>query len=194
MLKMVFGLSFVLLLFSGCAPIEKENSPNLIVILADDLGNADIGFNGCLDIPTPNIDKLAENGVRFTNAYVSYCVCGPSRAGLLTGRYQDRYGFSRNPLFAPNDPEMGLPLSEETLADALKKAGYKSLAIGKWHMGAHETLHPLKRGFNDFYGFLSGGHRYFPEELTLNDPFEAKTQFDGYKTKLLRNYERYRKE
>ena len=108
----------------------------------------------------------------------------------MTGRYQDRFGFSRNPLFAPNDPEMGLPLSEETLADALKKVGYKSLAIGKWHMGAHETLHPLKRGFDDFYGFLSGGHRYFPEELTLNDPFEAKSQYDGYKTRLLRDFER----
>ncbi len=169
---------------------ENIKSPNIIIILADDLGFADVGFNGCLDIPTPQIDKIAENGVIFTNGYVSYGVCGPSRAGLLTGRYQDRFGFSRNPLFAPNDPEMGLPLSEETIADALKKAGYKSLAIGKWHMGAHESLHPLKRGFDDFYGFLSGGHQYFPELLTLNDLFEAKAQFDGYKTKLLRNYER----
>lgn len=167
-----------------------SKSPNLIIILADDLGYADVGFNGCKDIPTPNIDKIAETGVMFTNGYVSYCVCGPSRAGILTGRYQDRFGFSRNPLFTPNDPQMGLPLSEETLADALNQAGYKSFAIGKWHMGAHESLHPLKRGFDDFYGFLSGGHRYFPEELDLNDPFEAKAQYDGYRTKLLRNYER----
>ncbi len=174
-----------------CFKIQAQvSSPNLIIILADDLGYADVGFNGCTDIPTPHIDKITENGIMFTNGYVSYCVCGPSRAGLLTGRYQDRYGFSRNPLFTPNDPEMGLPLSEETLADVLKQAGYKSFAIGKWHMGAHESLHPLKRGFDDFYGFLSGGHRYFPEELTLNDPFEAKAQYDGYRTKLLRNYER----
>lgn len=187
------ALNFLVFLFIASCTLhaqEINKSPNLIIILADDLGYADVGFNGCTDIPTPSIDKLAESGVRFTNGYVSYCVCGPSRAGLLTGRYQDRFGFSRNPLFAPNDPEMGLPLSEETLADALGKAGYKSLAIGKWHMGAHETLHPLKRGFDDFYGFLSGGHRYFPEELTLNDPFEAKSQYDGYKTRLLRNYER----
>jgi arylsulfatase A-like enzyme len=169
---------------------EKAPSPNIIIILTDDLGYADVGFNGCPDIPTPNIDRIAEQGVVFTSGYVSYCVCGPSRAGLITGRYQDRFGFSRNPLFAPNDPEMGLPLSEETLADALKKANYKSVAIGKWHLGAHESLHPLNRGFDDFFGFLSGGHQYFPELWVLNDPFEAKTQYDGYKTKLLRNFKR----
>jgi arylsulfatase A-like enzyme len=169
---------------------EKAPSPNIIIILTDDLGYADVGFNGCLDIPTPNIDRIAEQGVVFTSGYVSYCVCGPSRAGLITGRYQDRFGFSRNPLFAPNDPEMGLPLSEETLADALKKANYKSVAIGKWHLGAHESLHPLNRGFDDFFGFLSGGHQYFPELWVLNDPYEAKAQYDGYKTKLLRNFKR----
>jgi len=168
----------------------KAVSPNIIIILADDLGYADVGFNGCLDIQTPHIDKIAERGVVFTNGYVSYCVCGPSRAGLITGRYQDRFGYSRNPLYAPNDPEMGLPLSEETLADVLKKADYKSLAIGKWHLGAHESLHPLKRGFTDFYGFLGGGHQYFPENFTLNNPYEAKNENDSYRVKLLRNYER----
>ncbi|WP_340114618.1 sulfatase-like hydrolase/transferase [Maribellus mangrovi] len=190
MKRVLLYMLFLTAVSAACTQEKKTVPPNLIVILVDDMGYADVGFNGCTDIPTPHIDKLAEGGVRFTNGYVSYCVCGPSRAGLLTGRYQDRFGFSRNPLFAPNDLEMGLPLSEETLADALGKAGYKSLAIGKWHMGAHESLHPLKRGFDDFYGFLSGGHRYFPEELTLNDPFEAKSQYDGYKTRLLRNYER----
>ena len=186
-------LSFVIILFNfapNCWSQEKNISPNLILILADDLGYADVGFNGCLDIPTPNIDKIAERGVVFTNGYVSFCVCGPSRAGLMTGRYQDRFGFSRNPLYAPNDPQMGLPLSEETLADALKKADYKSLAIGKWHLGAHESLHPLKRGFNDFFGFLGGGHQYFPENFTLQNPYEAKNENDSYRVKLLRNYER----
>lgn len=188
---MIKRIAFVVILFIVIPRVqaqEVEKSPNLIIILADDLGNADVGFNGCLDIKTPNIDRLAESGVIFTNGYVSYCVCGPSRAGLITGRYQDRFGFSRNPLFAPNDSLMGLPLSEETLADVLQQANYKSLAIGKWHLGAHELLHPMKRGFDDFFGFLSGGHQYFPEELVLNDPFEAKTQYDGYNTKLLKNY------
>ncbi|MBK8515717.1 MAG: sulfatase-like hydrolase/transferase [Saprospiraceae bacterium] len=167
-----------------------DRAPNLIIILADDLGYEDVGFNGCKDIPTPNIDKIASNGVKFTNAYVSYAVCGPSRAGLITGRYQDRFGFERNPLFAPNDPNMGLPLSEETLAEALKKANYKSVALGKWHLGAYQTLRPLNRGFDDFFGFLSGGHQYFPENMTLEDEFEVKAQFDAYKTKLLKNNQR----
>jgi arylsulfatase A-like enzyme len=167
--------------------VDLKKQPNIIIILADDLGYEDVGFNGCLDIPTPNIDKIANQGVKFTNAYVSYSTCGPSRAGLITGRYQDRFGFSRNPLFAPNDPEMGLPLSEETLATALKKSNYKSVALGKWHLGAHELLRPLKRGFDDFYGFLTGGHQYFPEEWVLQDEYEVKKQFEAYNTKLLRN-------
>jgi arylsulfatase A-like enzyme len=167
-----------------------HSSPNVIIILADDLGFQDVGFNGCKDIPTPNIDKIASQGVKFTHAYVSYAVCGPSRAGLITGRYQDRFGFGRNPLFAPNDPEMGLPLSEETLAEALKKGNYKSVALGKWHLGAHNSQRPLNRGFDDFFGFLSGGHQYFPELWTLKDEYEVKAQFDAYKTKLLRNNDR----
>ena len=190
-LKTLFPIALTPLLWASASQAQERSTlPNVIVILADDLGYADVGFNGCKDIPTPNIDRIAQNGVLFTNGYVSFSVCGPSRAGLITGRYQDRFGFSRNPLFAPNDPEMGLPQSEQTLADALNQAGYKSLAIGKWHLGAHESLHPLKRGFNDFYGFLGGGHQYFPEELTLRDEFEVKTEYDSYRTKLLQNYRR----
>lgn len=183
----VFGLLF---LTAQDGRVNLQSQPNIIVILADDLGYADVGFNGCRDIPTPNIDKIASQGVKFTEAYVSYPVCGPSRAGLITGRYQDRFGFGRNPLFAPNDVEMGLPLSEETLADALKKSDYKTIALGKWHLGAHESLRPNKRGFDDFFGFLSGGHSYFPEEWTLSNEYEVKAQFDPYRTKLLRNNER----
>jgi arylsulfatase A-like enzyme len=172
------------------APGPAAPSPNVIIILADDLGYQDVGFNGCRDIPTPHIDRIATEGVKFTNGYVSYAVCGPSRAGLITGRYQDRFGFGRNPLFAPNDPQMGLPRSEETLAEVLQRAGYRSIAIGKWHLGAHPSLRPLQRGFDAFFGFLSGGHSYFPAEWTLPDEYAVAAQFDAYHTKLLRNEER----
>src|SRR3546814_14139924 len=84
---------------------------------------------------------------------------------------------------------MGLPLSERTLADLLKPAGYRTMAIGKWHLGSHASLHPNRRGFDEFFGFLSGGHRYLPEEWTLNDEFGARSQYGGYRTKLLRNSE-----
>ena len=186
------------LVFAGSAlsrkpasqPATKPVPPNLIVILTDDQGYADVGFNGCRDIPTPNIDRIAREGVRFTNAYVTYAVCGPSRAGLITGRYQDRFGFGRNPLFAPRDSTMGLPQSEQTLAEILGQAGYRSAALGKWHLGAHLSQHPLHRGFEHFFGFLSGGHRYFSDEWTLPDEWAVTSQFEAYRTKLLRDHQR----
>ncbi|MEN8247382.1 MAG: sulfatase-like hydrolase/transferase [Bacteroidota bacterium] len=184
----VLSLTFLGL---GCTKSTNEkvaqDKPNIIIILTDDQGYKDVGFNGCTDIPTPNIDNIAENGVVFSSGYVTYAVCGPSRAGLITGRNQDRFGFSRNPLFAPKDSLMGLPLSEETLAEALSKGGYRSMAIGKWHLGAHESLRPLARGFDEFFGFLTGGHKYFPDDWTLNDVSEVKSQFEAYNTKLLKN-------
>ncbi|MBX2814608.1 MAG: sulfatase-like hydrolase/transferase [Saprospiraceae bacterium] len=191
------ALLFAACLCTRCQSPQAEKStavPNLVLILADDLGYADVGFNGCKDIPTPHIDRIANEGVVFTNAYVTWAACGPSRAGLITGRQQERFGFRRNPLFAPNDPDMGLPLSEQTLAEALGQVGYRSAAIGKWHLGAHPSLRPLQRGFDDFYGFLTGGHRYFPEEWTLEDEYQVKSQFAAYRTKLLRNNQRVEEE
>jgi arylsulfatase A-like enzyme len=178
---------FIGFLLVSAGTFGQPKAPNIIIILTDDQGYGDVGFNGSTEIPTPGIDRIANSGVVFTNGYVSFAVCGPSRAGLITGRYQDRFGFSRNPLLAPKDSTMGLPQSEETLAALLKRAGYRTGVLGKWHLGAHPSQHPNKRGFDEFYGFLEGGHRYFPSEWDLNDISEAKTQYDGYRTKMLRN-------
>jgi arylsulfatase A-like enzyme len=193
MRALLFILSTALIL-GNCTPPKASKSvaaaaqnPNVIIILADDLGYADVGFNGCKDIPTPNIDRIAKAGVVFSSGHVTFAVCSPSRAGLLTGRYQYRFGYERNPLYVPADSTMGLPLTEETMADVLGRSGYHSMLVGKWHLGAHPSLHPLKRGFNEFFGFLGGGHQYFPEKWTLQNPEEANGEGESYLTKLNRN-------
>lgn len=182
-------LVFAMVAVCGIAPAATERMPNFVLIVADDLGFADVGFNGCQDFQTPHIDRIAKEGVRFTNGYVSYPVCGPSRAGLMTGRYQDRFGFWTNPVIDPKNPSAGLPTDESTIAEALRPAGYRSMAIGKWHLGTHPDLHPLERGFDEFFGFLSGGHNYFPEDLNLRDLSEVRTMWGWYRTKLQRDRE-----
>jgi arylsulfatase A-like enzyme len=170
------------------AVISAAEKPNLIVIMTDDMGYADVGFNGCEDIPTPHIDSIAANGVKFTSGYVAYSVCGPSRAAFMTGRYGQRFGFERNPQYRPTDEDMGLPYSETTIADALKEAGYHTGVIGKWHLGATKKHHPLNRGFDEFYGHLGGGHSYFPEELTIKNGYTAKNEAESYRTWILKNH------
>lgn len=169
---------------------QNAQKPNIIVILVDDMGYNDVGFNGCKDIPTPNIDRIATNGVKFTNGYVCFSVCGPSRAGLLTGRYPQRFGYERNPQYRPHDPNMGLPKTESTLAETLKKVGYTNGIVGKWHQGADISNHPLNRGFDEFFGHLGGGHRYFPEDLTIKDSYSVENEEgQSYLTWIMRNHE-----
>ncbi len=154
------------------APARK---PNILLIVADDLGYADLGYQGSEDIPTPHIDSLAKNGVRCTSGYVSAPVCSPSRAGLLTGRYQQRFGHEFNP--PPQEKassELGLPLTEVTLADRLRAAGYTTGMVGKWHLGNHEKLHPRRRGFDEFFGFLRQHHPY--TKTTRLDPILRGTE------------------
>jgi arylsulfatase A-like enzyme len=142
-------------------PSSLAGRPNLVILLADDLGYADVGFQGCRDIPTPHIDALAQSGVRCTNGYVSGPYCSPTRAGLLTGRYQQRFGHEFNPGGGEADT-IGLPTGEVTIADRLQKAGYATGIVGKWHLGGSPRFHPQKRGFDEFFGFLGGAHPYFP--------------------------------
>ncbi len=179
--------TFILLLYASASLAGAK--PNLVVIMTDDMGYADVGFNGCKDIPTPHIDSVAANGVKFTSGYVAYSVCGPSRAAFMTGRYGQRFGFERNPQYRPDDENMGLPFTEETMADVLKKAGYHGGVIGKWHLGATKKHHPLNRGFDEFYGHLGGGHQYFPDHLTIEDGYTAKSESESYRTWILRNHE-----
>jgi arylsulfatase A-like enzyme len=143
--------------YGGRAVGDQTRPPNILLIVADDLGYADIGVYGSRDIPTPNIDRLARDGIRFTDAYVSGPYCAPTRAGLMTGRYGQRFGFEFNP---DGSQDFGLPLSEKTIADRLKAVGYRTGLVGKWHLGSSARLHPMHRGFDEFYGFLGAEHSY----------------------------------
>ena len=138
-----------------CCGVTLAAQPNIVFIFADDLGIGDTGVYGSAVIETPHIDALAAEGVRFTQAYVSHPVCSPSRAGLLTGRYQQRHGWEFNP--AGRDVDSGMSLSERTMADILKDAGYATGMVGKWHLGYQGGYHPLARGFDEYFGVLAGG-------------------------------------
>ncbi len=137
--------------------------PNIVVLLADDLGYGELGCQGNRQIPTPHIDSLALDGVRFTQGYVTAPNCSPSRAGLLTGRIPTRFGYEFNPIGPRNaDPTVGLPASETTLATLLRDVGYSTGLLGKWHLGGTAAYNPMRRGFDTFFGFLHEGHYYVP--------------------------------
>lgn len=145
------------------AAAAADGQPNIIVLFADDLGYGELGCQGNDEIPTPHIDTIAANGVRFTNGYVAGPNCSPSRAGLLTGRTPTRFGYEFNPTGALNeDPAFGLPTSEVTIAEALQNAGYTTGLIGKWHQGGTARYHPFRHGFDEFFGFTHEGHYFVP--------------------------------
>src|SRR5438105_10756823 len=168
-------------LISATRGADEKSRPNIVVILADDLGFAEVGcHHQSKDVRTPNIDSIAANGARFTNGYVSCPVCSPTRAGFLTGRYQQRFGHEFNP--GGNRPEdFGLPLDQMTIANMLKSAGYVTGIVGKWHEGTMQGYNPLDRGFDEFFGFLGGAHSYTKLEpggknsiMRGKDPVEEK--------------------
>jgi arylsulfatase A-like enzyme len=139
--------------------------PNVVLIFADDLGYGELSIQGSSDVPTPNIDSLAQNGIRFTQGYVTHPVCAPSRAGLLAGQYQHRFGFEHNPGPARSvEPDFGIEPSVTTLAERLKTLGYATGMVGKWHLGYRAECRPSANGFDEFFGFLGGGHNYLPEK------------------------------
>ncbi|EMI17032.1 N-acetylgalactosamine 6-sulfate sulfatase (GALNS) [Rhodopirellula maiorica SM1] len=138
-----------------------DDRPNVIVIVADDLGYGDVGFNGPCDIPTPNLDALAHSGIVLEAGYATHPYCSPSRAGLLTGRYQQRFGHECNPALQEGHFEPGLPVDETLIADVMRDNGYRTVAIGKWHLGDSRTFWPTERGFDEWFGFTGGGLSYW---------------------------------
>ena len=187
MKRLIISLVCFAILFS-CS-IESDSKPNIIIILADDAGYSDFGFMGSDEIKTPNIDQLALDGVTFNNAYVSASVCSPSRAGLLTGMYQQRFGHECN---LDSDVNNSFDPNQITIAEALKTEGYNTGLIGKWHLGDKTQNHPLKNGFDYFWGFISGARNYFydPNEKSRNSIRNvvenySETNFEGYLTDVL---------
>lgn len=160
MIVRLLATLLVLVVLPTCGP--RGPRLNLVVIVADDLGFGDLGCYGG-SLPTPHIDTLARDGVRFTQAYACAPTCGPSRAGILTGRYPQRFGFEFNPgprARALADPDVGLPADEVTVTEDLRRLGYRTAMIGKWHLGMAAEHHPLQRGFDHFFGFRFGAAPY----------------------------------
>ncbi|QVY66085.1 sulfatase [Polaribacter sp. Q13] len=172
--KIIFNLIAGCLILIGHSALAQNKKPNIIVIVADDLGYATTGTYGQDPdrIKTPNIDRIAKEGAQFTNAYVTASVCGPSRSGLLTGRYQQRFGSYAN-FDSQRGP--GVPASEKVMGTYFKKAGYTTAAIGKWHIGVKlPGQHPIDRGFDKYYGFNSAQTDYFNSPILFDGKKKVK--------------------
>ncbi|SMP43770.1 Arylsulfatase A [Neorhodopirellula lusitana] len=155
--------SLSVIAFVSCSGLAADaaDRPNVILIVSDDQGYSDVGFNGCCEIPTPRLDALAASGVAFDAGYASHPYCSPSRAGLLTGRYQQRFGHECNPGIVDSDEPAGLPLDQTLMSDLFHENGYRTAAIGKWHLGDEELFWPTNRGFDEWFGFSGGGYSYW---------------------------------
>lgn len=193
--RLLIGLFLCALLRPALA-----EQPNIVLFFADDAGYGDFGFNGSVHFKTPHLDRLARGGVRMTNFYVTGATCAPSRAGLLTGIYQQRYGYEE--INVPGimsesskllGDEMGLPTHLSTMGDHLQALGYRTAVFGKWHQGVADRYHPLKRGFDEFYGFRGGARSFFAyenlqstrRENWMERGFGEYAEHEGYLTQVL---------
>jgi len=168
----------VLAAYSPAVVAQTDRVPNIVLIVADDLGYGELGCYGGQQIPTPRIDSLATNGVRCTSGYVSCPVCSPTRAGLLTGRYQQRFGheFNPGPIQNRENDARGLPTDQRTIAERLRAVGYATGLVGKWHLGSRPQMQPQQRGFDEFFGFLGGAHSYFNAQADMRNAILRGTQ------------------
>lgn len=196
----VAALTVSLCLFCFTSQASSEDRPNIVLLFADDAGYGDFGFQGSRHFKTPNLDQLAKSGVRLTQMYVTGETCGPSRAGLLTGIYQQKFGYEEiNVPGIMSDhskllgDEMGLPTHLKTVGNYLQDLDYKTAIFGKWHMGVADRYHPLKRGFDEFYGFRGGARSFFAykdpkatrHENLMERNFAQYKEHDGYLTNVL---------
>ncbi len=172
--------------FPAASAQSPAGRPNVVLIVADYMGYGDIGPHGVTDIRTPNIDRLAREGVRLINAYGPAPICSPARVGLLTGRYPQRAGFEDN--VGPEPLPAGLPVGETTIARMLRDAGYRTGLIGKWHLGLEPRFSPRRHGFDEFFGFLDWSIDYYSHRRITGQPglYENDTPVDieGYSTDL----------
>jgi len=157
---LALGLAGILTAPAIAEESAKKRPPNVVLIVTDDAGWADFGFNGCPDYATPNMDRIAKEGVKFSDGYVSAPVCSPSRAGLLTGRYQTSFGHEFNIV---GHRTQGLPLDQKLISDRFHDLGYATGAFGKWHLGGGKGHQPFERGFDVSYGFITGSRDYLAE-------------------------------
>lgn len=174
---------------------QTSNRPNLVVIVADDLGIGDVGCYGASDARTPHLDRMAADGIRFADWHANSPVCSPSRASLLTGKYPQRAGVPEILSSKPDFNVPGLRAGETTLASGLKNQGYRTAAIGKWHLGSAPESRPMRQGFDSFFGFYSGwtdyySHRYYTlgGQPIFHDMWRNETEVweePEYQTELL---------
>ncbi|SMP41429.1 Arylsulfatase A [Neorhodopirellula lusitana] len=189
-----WSILLLITLTASAAFADTPPRPNIVVIMCDDLGYSDVGFSGAPDIRTPNLDSLAKAGTICTSGYVAHPFCGPSRMGMMSGRYPHAFGGQYNlpPAHAGMEDynKLGIPIEETTISTVLQNAGYHTGAIGKWHLGEEADYHPNNRGFDDFYGFLGGGHNYFPEQYApayQRQSQAGKTNINDYLLPLQHN-------
>src|SRR5688500_9987913 len=165
MQRLVLILAALILVATHQAPAQRP--PNVVLVMMDDLGYGDLGSYGASDVRTPNIDRLAREGVRLTDAYANGPVCTPTRAALISGRYPQRVGLEDVLTVSPADRERGLPAPGTSLPALLKTNGYATALVGKWHLGWKPEFGPNAHGFDEFYGFLSGAHSYYTNKAEI---------------------------